>query len=121
MASFAVNVVTLDQYTAGVVPREMPISWQRNAVEAQALAARSYGRYAVNHPRSARYDICDTTDCQVYGGKAAYTSGGSLRWTDAMWAAKATSNQVIAYHNGRSSPSSRPPTAAGASTAASRT
>ena len=95
----AVNVVTLDEYTAGVVPREMPISWQRNAVEAQALAARSYGRYAVNHPRSASYDICDTTDCQVYGGKAAYTSGGSRLWTDAMWAAKATSNQVIAYHN----------------------
>jgi stage II sporulation protein D len=94
-----VNVVTLDQYTAGVVPREMPISWKKSAVEAQALAARSYGRYAVTHPRSAAYDICDTTDCQVYGGKAAYTAGGSLMWTDAWWVAKATSNQVIAYKN----------------------
>ncbi len=94
-----VNVVTLDQYTAGVVPREMPISWKKAAVKAQALAARSYGRYAVTHPRSAAYDICDTTDCQVYGGKAAYTAGGALMWTDALWVAQETSNQVIAYHN----------------------
>jgi peptidoglycan hydrolase-like amidase len=94
---YPVDVVTLDQYTAGVVPREMPISWRPAAVEAQAVAARSYGRYAVKHPRGSAYDICDTTACQVYGGKAQYGANGHLLWTDAPWAASATSGQILQY------------------------
>lgn len=94
---YAVNLATLDEYTAGVVPREMPISWRRAAVEAQALAVRSYGRYATTHPRSTRYDICDTTMCQVYGGEARYTAKGRRVWTDAPWAAAATSDRTITY------------------------
>lgn len=92
-----VNRVGLDSYTAGVVPREMPSSWQPAAVNAQAVAARSYGRYGVEHPQSADYDICDTTSCQVYGGHAHYNSHGSLLWSGYGPAATATSNQVLQY------------------------
>lgn len=91
-----VNRLTLNNYTAGVVPREIPTSWQRAAVRAQAIAARTYGAYAMAHPQSPDYDICDTSWCQVYGG-AAHHSGATLLWSEYRPAATATSNQVLNY------------------------
>lgn len=91
-----VNRVSLNNYTAGVVPREIPTSWQRAAVRAQAIAARTYGAYAMAHPQSPDYDICDTSWCQVYGG-AAHHSGSTLLWSEYQPAAIATSNRVLQY------------------------
>jgi len=76
-AAIVVNSVSLDDYVRGVVPSEMPAAWQPAAVQAQAVAARSYGRYFVNHPRDAHFDICDTTACQVYGGASAEQPGSN--------------------------------------------
>ncbi len=60
------NVVPLEEYVDGVVPRESPASWPAAALEAQAVAARSYAlAYLVDTGNPA---ICDTTACQVYGG-----------------------------------------------------
>jgi peptidoglycan hydrolase-like amidase len=94
---YTVDIVKLDRYTQGVVPREMPASWQRAAVDAQAVAARTYAEYAVQHPRSANYDICDTTACQVYGGHVRYDRGGHPLWTDYPPAASDTARQVLTY------------------------
>lgn len=64
-----VNVLSLEDYTRGVVAREMPSSWSLEALKAQSVAARTYGtRYLGS---SKHYDICDTTSCQVYGGVSA--------------------------------------------------
>jgi SpoIID/LytB domain protein len=92
-----VNVVTLDDYTRGVTPREMPASWEASAVHAQAVAARTYGWYAVQHPKDPDYDICDTTACQVYGGYAHYASDGTLLTTDDPDAVVGNSGQVLTY------------------------
>jgi SpoIID/LytB domain protein len=93
-----VNKVSMDNYTAGVVSEEVPRSWQRAAVNAQAIAARTYGAYAVDHPATGKYDICDTSSCQVYGGHAQYDSSGRLVWTDYPRAATATAGQVLEYN-----------------------
>jgi stage II sporulation protein D len=91
--------VTLDRYTAGVVPREIPVSWERAAVNAQAVAARTYGRYAVEHAApSAEYDICDTTACQVYGGHAEFDASGTQVASDYPQAAVDTSDKVVTYN-----------------------
>lgn len=66
-----VNLVGLDSYVQGVIPAEMPASWSPAAVRAQAVAARSYASYEKAHPRARHYQICDTTACQVYGGRDA--------------------------------------------------
>ncbi len=66
-----VNVLKLDSYLRGVVPREMPATWMPAAVRAQAIAARTYAAYERAHPLSSTYQICDTTSCQVYGGYSA--------------------------------------------------
>jgi SpoIID/LytB domain protein len=70
--SRAVNLVMMEQYLRGVVPRESPASWGDldsgrgiNALKAQAVAARSY---AWAEQRSTKFKTCDTTSCQVYGG-----------------------------------------------------
>jgi len=91
------NRVSLDNYTAGVVSSEMPTSWQRPAVNAQAIAARTYGAYGMAHPMSGSYEICDTTQCQVYGGHRLYDGGSRVIWSDYPRAAEATSNQVLRY------------------------
>ncbi|SHH26612.1 SpoIID/LytB domain protein [Jatrophihabitans endophyticus] len=95
---YTVNRVSLDSYTAGVVPSEMPVSWRAQAVNAQAVAARTYGRYAVEHRATgSEYDICDTTQCQVYGGRKRYDRGGHVVGGDYQPAAKATANRVLRY------------------------
>jgi SpoIID/LytB domain protein len=93
----SINVVGYNKYAAGVTPREMPASWQRAAVDAQAVAARTYGAYAVAHPQSSTYDICDTTQCQVYGGHAHYSAAGALLWSDDVPAATDTSDRLLEY------------------------
>ncbi|HRD63313.1 MAG TPA: SpoIID/LytB domain-containing protein [Nocardioides sp.] len=62
-----VNVLSLDSYVRGVVPREVPAEWPAEAVRAQSVAARTYAAFERANATSY-YDICDTESCQVYGG-----------------------------------------------------
>jgi stage II sporulation protein D len=64
-----VNGLSLDTYLRGVVPSESPSHWPLAALEAQAVAARSYA-VAELRPNSW-YDLVPTTADQVYGGVAA--------------------------------------------------
>ena len=62
-----INTVGMDTYLRGVVPVEMPASWPRQALRAQAIAARSYAAY---HLRPAQpWDVYDDTRSQVYRGR----------------------------------------------------
>ncbi|WP_432888567.1 SpoIID/LytB domain-containing protein [Kribbella sp. CA-245084] len=63
-----VNVVPLEYYLRGVVPREAVSSWRPAALQAQAVAARTYSVFHRDRASSKAYDLCDTTSCQVYGG-----------------------------------------------------
>jgi hypothetical protein len=60
-----VQVYTLDTYVRLGLDDEWFSSWNSNSLKAGAIAFRSYGAYHVYHPRSANYDICSTTCCQV--------------------------------------------------------
>ncbi len=66
-----VNVVSLEDYLRGVVPREVPALWHPQAVRAQAVAARTYAAFERRAPLAKHYQICDTSSCQVYGGASA--------------------------------------------------
>ncbi|MHB1063492.1 MAG: SpoIID/LytB domain-containing protein [Georgenia sp.] len=71
-----VDVVRMQLYLYGVVPREMPASWLPAAVQAQAVAARTY---ALSVKRSTGpFDLCDTDQCQVYGGRADVSDTGAM-------------------------------------------
>jgi SpoIID/LytB domain protein len=67
-----VNLVGMEAYLRGVVPRESPASWGdanggkgMAALQAQAVAARSY---AAAQNRYSWAKTCDSQTCQVYGG-----------------------------------------------------
>ena len=67
-----VNVVDLEDYLRGVVPREMPASWGDDALPAlvaQSVAARTYA-IATLKP-TADYDLFNDDRSQVYGGVSA--------------------------------------------------
>jgi stage II sporulation protein D len=64
-----VNGLALDTYLRGVVPSESPSHWPIAALEAQAVAARSYAMAEVRP--SSWYDLVPTTADQVYGGVRA--------------------------------------------------
>lgn len=68
-----INVLPIEEYLRGVVPRESPASWGNaaggagmHALRAQAVAARSYSSTENRYAGLAR--TCDTQSCQVYGG-----------------------------------------------------
>ena len=67
-----INRVPLEAYLRGVVPREIGIRGrgERAAVEAQAVAARSYAFTRLGNASRA-YDLAATTSDQVYGGMDA--------------------------------------------------
>lgn len=79
-----VNVVDLESYLRGVVPAEMQASWPMDALKAQAIAARTYTLSSLNG--RAVYDVCATTDCQVYSGVSAEhpRADQAIRETDGM-------------------------------------
>jgi stage II sporulation protein D len=66
------NRLPLEEYLRGVVPGEMPSTWPAAALEAQAVAARTYAlsearrRHTGTEP--AVFDVHDTARSQVYGG-----------------------------------------------------
>jgi stage II sporulation protein D len=85
-----VNKVSLEGYVQGVVPREMPSSWRPAALRAQAIAARTYAAYEVGNSYDPRFNLCDTSSCQVYGGLSAEVASTSR-------ATAATAGQVRTY------------------------
>lgn len=63
-----INVVNIDDYVKGVLPYEMSPTWSLEALKAQAVCARTYALWQTKHYASYRFDVCSTTDCQVYQG-----------------------------------------------------
>ena len=81
--------VPLERYVRGVVAAEMPASWPLAALEAQAIAARSYA--LTDHAGGARFDVYSDTRSQVYRGAAAETATSNA-------AVAATAGEIVLYH-----------------------
>jgi stage II sporulation protein D len=69
----AVNALSLDDYIQGVIVGEMPTSWPQQALEAQAIAARSYA--LTTDAGGAIFDQYPDTRSQMYYGMSRETSG----------------------------------------------
>jgi stage II sporulation protein D len=64
-----INILKLNEYLYSVVPSEIPSKWEREALKAQAVAARTYAYYHLIHNKQKRlYDLDATTNFQVYKG-----------------------------------------------------
>jgi SpoIID/LytB domain protein len=80
--------VPLERYVRGVVSAEMPSNWPMAALEAQAIASRTYA--LTDHAGGARFDVYSDTRSQVYAGVAAETARTNA-------AVAATAGQVVTY------------------------
>ncbi len=61
-----IDHVPFEQYITGVLAGEMPISFELEALKAQAVAARSYVMKKMYYNRKEEYDVVDTVMNQVY-------------------------------------------------------
>ena len=66
----AVNKLPIETYLMGVIPHEIPTTQEefKEAVYAQAIAARSYALSRLDKPRDARFDLWSDERDQVYKG-----------------------------------------------------
>jgi stage II sporulation protein D len=83
----AINSLPMDEYVRGVVAGEMPSSWHPEALQAQAVAARSY---AVATDKPGPFDHYPDTRSQVYRGVAGETASTNTAVAD-------TAGQVLTY------------------------
>jgi SpoIID/LytB domain protein len=83
-----VKKIPLERYVRGVVAAEMPSSWPAAALEAQAVASRTYA--LTDHAGGSRFDVYSDTRSQVYRGAAAETPATNA-------AVAATARQVVTY------------------------
>lgn len=64
-----VQTLSLESYLWGVVAAEMPAAFDQQALDAQAVAARTYALYRLSHPSAnhPKAQICgDSTCCQAW-------------------------------------------------------
>jgi stage II sporulation protein D len=87
----AVNSVDLEQYVAAVVASEVPRSWPREALRAQAIAARTFAvAQKVAQGPGARAHLGSSVLDQVYKNAARPPE-------EALEAARATGGEVLTY------------------------
>lgn len=60
-----IEEIHLDTYLLGVVSSEMPAYFEQEALNAQAIVARTYTIYTINHNQNkhGEADICDSSSC----------------------------------------------------------
>jgi len=66
-----INIVNLEEYLYGVLPSEMPVNWPKQALYAQAIAARTWAMRNKNRHHHEGFNFCSTVHCQVYKGAGA--------------------------------------------------
>jgi stage II sporulation protein D len=83
-----VRSIELESYVRGVIAAEMSASWPAAALQAQAVASRTYALTA--RAGGKRFDVYADTRSQVYRGVAARTPQSDA-------AVAATAGQVVTY------------------------
>lgn len=83
------NILDIEDYIKGVVPKEIPPSWPKEALKAQSIAARNYSNVSMS---SSAY-LHDTVQSQVYHGK----TGEDSRTNQAI----SETQGIYMKHNGR--------------------
>jgi SpoIID/LytB domain protein len=83
-----VERVPLERYVRGVVSAEMPPTWPIAALEAQAIASRTYA--LTDDAGGSRFDVYSDTRSQMYRGVAAETAATNA-------AVAATAGQIVTY------------------------
>ncbi len=101
-----VEELALDEYILGVVSAEMPATFEQEALNAQAVVARTYTIYvAENSGKHENADICDdSTCCQAWISKENRLARWDENqreenWAKIEYAVYSTQGKIITYNN----------------------
>lgn len=83
-----INYVNIEDYVKGVLPYEVNADWPIESLKAQAVCARSF---ALGTHKHDGYDLCNTTNCQVY-------LGANLATDNSDAAVDATRGEYLSYN-----------------------
>ena len=61
-----IETMNIEDYLIGVVSSEVPVSFEEEAIKAQAVAARTYALKQIQNSRDRDYDVTDDVMTQVY-------------------------------------------------------
>ncbi len=86
-----VNRLTMEEYLYAVVPSEMPSSWPAAALEAQAIAARTYAFAHLDSYEKRGFDLMGSVVSQAYNGVKSETRA-------VRRAVDATRGQILTYN-----------------------
>lgn len=87
-----INIVNMEEYLQGVISSEMPTLFPMDALRAQAVLARTYATKHLGKHRAYGYDVCDTQNCQVYGGVTAESERANA-------AVESTMGEILTYQD----------------------
>lgn len=85
-----INVVDLEEYLYGVVPKEIATGHPMEALKAQAVAARTYTCKTLGKYEKWNFDMTNTTADQAYGGVA-------VECEDTTEAVNDTKRRIVTY------------------------
>ncbi|MBQ3475739.1 MAG: stage II sporulation protein D [Bacilli bacterium] len=61
-----IKVLNIEDYLIGVVSSEVPVSFEKEALKAQAVASRTYALKQIEDNKDKNYDVTDNVLSQVY-------------------------------------------------------
>lgn len=101
-----IEELNIDEYLYGVVASEMPVSFEMEALKAQAVVARTYTIYQIinNSGKHQEADICDNyACCQAWISKNDRIAKWSPEEAESNWnkitdAVNQTSGKIITYN-----------------------
>lgn len=101
-----IEELPLDEYLLGVVSAEMPANFEQEALNAQAVVARTYTIYSITHSKNkhGEADICDdSTCCQAWISKEDRMARWDENEKDNNWrkiqlAINNTTGKIITYN-----------------------
>lgn len=85
-----INLLDLEEYLYGVVPKELATGHPIEALKAQAVVARTYAATKLNKYEKWKFDLTNTTSDQAYGGVEAEKE-------DTTKAVKKTKGEIVTY------------------------
>ena len=86
----------MDQYLKGVLAGEMPLSWPKEALKAQAIASKSYALSVANERKNKYYHLEGDVYDQVY--KHTHNNKYAAKLSEIV---KETSNEYLMGDNGK--------------------
>ena len=100
-----IEELDMNEYLYGVVSAEMPASYEKEALKAQAIVARTYTIYKILNKKHENADICDdSTCCQAWISKEDRLSKWEESQRESNWnkiceCVKETQGKIVTYEN----------------------